>query len=93
MRAVLYVFWLVSGLACGVAIGTCMTGCKPSVFRVEKIECPVEVPPGIIAAFFGCGWDQRANTPVCPPGVSVAIPDLTLDACDMVNVDGGACDE
>lgn len=82
-------FWAIVCSAVGIGLGTCLTGCKPAVFRVEKIECPVEVPPEIIAAFFGCGWDARENVPVCPGGVSVVIPQLEVEACDMVPCDGG----
>jgi hypothetical protein len=66
--------------------------CKPSVFRVEKVECPIEVPPEIIAAYFGCGWDKVNHEAVCN-AVSYVAPSLILDACDLVNVDGGVCDE
>lgn len=75
-----------------LAIALLLAACKPSVFRVEKIECPVSVPPEIIAAYFGCGWDDKKHEAVCNTATYVA-PQLTLDACDLMTVDGGVCDE
>ena len=82
----IWVLWLCTFSAIGIALG----GCKPAMVRVEKIQCPIEVPPEIIAAYLGCAYDAKTQRTRCT--TEYATPALTLDACDMVTPDGGACE-
>lgn len=70
-------------------LGILINGCKPSMFRVEEINCPIDVPPQIVAAYIGCGYDVDTGETWCD-GESVQAPELRLDACDMA--DGGLCE-
>lgn len=81
-----WVLWLCAVAAIAIFLG----GCKPSVFGVDKVECPIEVPPEIIAAYLGCAYDVKTQRTSCT--TQYAVPALTLDACDMVTPDGGACE-
>lgn len=81
-----WVLWLVGVAGIAIYLG----GCKPAMFRVEKIECPIDVPPEIIAAYLGCSYDVKTQKTLCT--TAYTNPSLTLDACDMVTPDGGACE-
>jgi hypothetical protein len=76
-----------------LALVLLLAACKPAMIHVDDITCPVDVPPEIIAAFLGCKYDVKTTKTTCPPPIASVIPQLTLDACDMVTPDGGACNE
>lgn len=69
-----------------------LAACNPAWAHIDKVECPIDVPPEVIAAYLGCTYKNGKT--ICPPGIGLAsiAPQLTLDACDMVAPDGGLCE-
>lgn len=66
-----------------------LASCKPAMFHVDNIECPIEVPPDIVAAYLGCTYDAAKKKTTCPKAAFPAPLSLTIEACDMVPCDGG----
>lgn len=68
------------------------SGCDLAWARVEKVECPVEVPADLIAAYFGCEYDPKKMVSKCPQG-TIAPQKLVLDALDIVPPPDAGADE
>jgi hypothetical protein len=69
-----------------------LCGCDGAFIDIDKVECPVDVPYELVAAYLGCEYDPGTVTYTCPV-MSVVPQRLTLDGCDLVVTDAGACDE